>query len=133
MWFGRDTLTASGVYTDTLAASGGCDSIVTLTLTVYPRPVTEWHVDICEGSAYVFGGDTLSESGVYIDTLKTVHGCDSILVLSLKTVQYFETPLQAAICSGEAYTFGGMAPTGKRHLHGYFDAAGGCDSIWYWS
>jgi len=38
---------------------------------------------ICIGATYNFNGKILSEAGSYIDTLKTVLGCDSVVTLNL--------------------------------------------------
>ncbi len=48
--FGNSPLTATGVYTDSLLNSNGCDSIVTLTLTVDTVPPVTWN----------FGFDTIA-------------------------------------------------------------------------
>jgi len=40
--FGSQHLTSSGTYIDTLTNINGCDSIITLTLTVHPLPVVTW-------------------------------------------------------------------------------------------
>lgn len=49
--FGSQHLTSSGTFSDTLTNAGGCDSIVTLYLTVNPPPVVTWVQD----SFYCFG------------------------------------------------------------------------------
>jgi hypothetical protein len=38
---------------------------------------------ISAGSSYIFNGKTLTEAGIYYDTLQTIHGCDSIVELTL--------------------------------------------------
>lgn len=81
--FYGQVLTAQGSYTDTIPRAGGCDSIISLTLTVHTRYRTSLDDTICSGSRYVFGGDTLTVAGTYGDTLQTVNGCDSIVSLSL--------------------------------------------------
>lgn len=128
VFFAGEGLTHSGIYTDSLTASGGCDSVVTLVLTVNNRPVTNIVTGICEGTFYIFGGDTLSAGGIYRDTLKTVNGCDSILVLDLTVAAFFETTLSASICDGQSYTFAGQDLTAAGIYTDSLHAAGGCDS-----
>ncbi len=81
-FFHGQTLTAPGIYHDTLPDQHGCDSAVRLTLSVYPQSGSSQRVVTC-GTAYTFGGQILSSSGVYVDTIGDIHGCDSIVRLTL--------------------------------------------------
>lgn len=60
---------------------GGCDSIVWITLHVHPTFDTTLHAQ-AEGH-YSWQGSDFSESGEYSKMLYSVHGCDSLLTLSL--------------------------------------------------
>ena len=75
------------------------DSIVNLALTVYPTYYIVEDTTLCEMIPFYWHGNTYTESGLYYDTLQTIHGCDSIYALSL---EFFNTPL------GE---FASMTPT----------------------
>ena len=75
--------TKGGTYTDTLRSSLGCDSIVTLLLTVNKPVYIHIPVDIYEGDSYEFYGDTYTTSGTYRHTALTPEGCDSITELIL--------------------------------------------------
>jgi len=81
--FKGEDLTDAGVYYDTLTALTGYDSIVELTLTVNPTYFTKISDSISAGSSYIFNGKTLTTAGIYYDTLKTTHGCDSVFELTL--------------------------------------------------
>ena len=72
---GRQT---SGIYTDTLVNAAGCDSIRVLNLKVNPRKYTREDVFLCEGQSYFAGGAERFSAGAFLDTLKTIMGCDSI-------------------------------------------------------
>ena len=75
---------AAGTYTDTLVNENGCDSILTITLNVWPVEETFETLDICDSDLpYSWQTLTLDSAGTYRDTLLTRHGCDSILVLAL--------------------------------------------------
>jgi hypothetical protein len=81
--FGSQSLTASGTYYDTLVNALGCDSFITLNLTV-SSPSTYTYADtICAGTPYSFNGQNLTASGTYYDTLANAGGCDSIVTLNL--------------------------------------------------
>ena len=71
------------MYKDTLTNSSGCDSVVTLNLTVRPASTGTISRTITTGSSYLFNGVNLTQPGTYKDTLTNVYGCDSIATLNL--------------------------------------------------
>ena len=54
---------------------------------------------VCDGNEVVFNGKTYTEPGVYIDTLQSVYGCDSILQLTLETLVADTIRIDTTICS----------------------------------
>lgn len=127
-FYGTD-LFQSGVYSITFPDQWGCDSLVTLDLTVHPYASTAIEVQICQGQQYLFQGDTLTEPGHYLAQLQTVTGCDSTVQLTLTAVSVIETPLSATICLGETFPFGGRLLTQSGLYRDTLISAGGCDSI----
>jgi len=123
-------LTESGTYIDTLSTIYGCDSIVTLTLTVNPVyyniPIFD---SICKGDSYDFHGQFLTEEGVYIDTLSTIYGCDSIIVLTLAINPVYSTPISATICDNDSYDFFGQFLTVAGTYTDTLSTIYGCDSV----
>ena len=103
-----------GVMYDTLFLQNeyGCDSIVTLELTVNPRYDITLHDTICFGEDYENYGFTVLQPlpGMHFDTLnlETVNGCDSIVMLELAVGSLDTTNLAATICLGESYTENGF-------------------------
>ena len=76
--------TASGTYKDTLVNSVGCDSIVTLHLTVQQPTTSTSKISVTTAQLpYIWNGSNYTVSGIYKDTLKTIGGCDSIAILEL--------------------------------------------------
>ena len=98
----------AGAYTQNLQTVNGCDSIITLTLTVNPIENTNLTAAICEGTTYTENGLNVSEAGTYTQTLQTVNGCDSIVTLNLTINPVASTNLSAAICEGSVYTENGF-------------------------
>jgi hypothetical protein len=127
--FGGAIIQTTGVYVDSLLAQGGCDSISTLTLTVLPVSGTSISVTLCDGLTYIFEGDTLSNSGLYVHTYVAENGCDSLVSVQLAFVPYFETALQAVICNGDSYLFGGQQLMQAGVYTDTLTAVGGCDSV----
>lgn len=86
---------------------------------------------ICQGGSYLLPGGTFATtSGVYLDTLQSIQGCDSVITttLSVDTVQNHLT--NAAICVGNTY----LLPNGTNvSVPGIYSdtlqTAAGCDSI----
>ncbi|MFN8245794.1 MAG: T9SS type A sorting domain-containing protein [Ferruginibacter sp.] len=94
------TYTNSGTYVQTLSGSGGCDSLVTINLTI-TRIQTQDNASSC--GSYTWNGTTYSASGVYNDTLTAVNGCDSIVQLTL-TIRDLPVPnlgANTAICDND--------------------------------
>ncbi|MCK3686337.1 LamG-like jellyroll fold domain-containing protein [Maribellus sp. YY47] len=83
--FGSQVLSADGIYTETFSSVNGCDSTVTVSLTVYP--VYSDSVNVTVGISqlpYLFGDQQISQAGIYTQNLQTANGCDSIIILKLK-------------------------------------------------
>jgi hypothetical protein len=81
--FGSQSPSTAGVYTETFVNKFGCDSVVTLNLTVKPISSVTASKSICEGSSYVFGSQTITNAGVYTEVLNSIFGCDSTVTLTV--------------------------------------------------
>ncbi|MEE1189574.1 MAG: hypothetical protein UHN41_02270, partial [Bacteroidales bacterium] len=119
----------AGVYSQTLQALNGCDSIVTLTLSVNPILNTTLSAFICEGETYTENGFNVSEAGVYTQSLQSVNGCDSIVTLTLNVNPIFHTELSATICEGSVYNENGFNVSEAGTYTQNLTTANGCDSI----
>ncbi len=76
------TYNSSGTYTQTIPNAAGCDSTITLNLTIN-RKFMFINATICQGQTYYAGGTNQTNSGVYKDTLLTSLGCDSVIITTL--------------------------------------------------
>jgi len=126
--FHGETLTESGAYSVTLTTVSGCDSIVTLTLTVLPLTESVSAATICAGEYYTFNGQTLSEGGTYPFALTGVNGCDSIAVLQLTVLPVVSTNLAATVCASASYEFDGELLDETGVYTAVFTGPNGCDS-----
>ena len=60
----------------------GCDSIVELTLAIFPQDTVLSTVTECDSYTWT-NGTTYTSSGIYYQVLQSANGCDSTLVLNL--------------------------------------------------
>lgn len=78
---GNNSYTMTGTYIDTLQSFNGCDSIVTLNLTVLDTNVS--YTNVVECDSYTWNGSTYDSSGTYTYLTSNAQGCDSTAILEL--------------------------------------------------
>jgi hypothetical protein len=129
--FGSQTLTTSGDYTETFKTINGCDSIVTLTLLVNPSFDVAETKTVCENELpFVFGAQSLVSAGDYTETFQTIHGCDSVVTLTLVVTLIFDQVETKTVCSNELpFVFGSQSLTTSGEYTETFQSFAGCDSI----
>lgn len=79
--FNNQTYTNSGVYTQTLTNVTGCDSTITLNLTI--SKASDTIINKEENSTFSLNGVVYTSSGIYTQHLKNTLGCDSTITLNL--------------------------------------------------
>ena len=116
----------TGDYTQTFTNASGCDSVVTLHLTVFPADSADFAETACE--SFTWGGTTYTSSGDYTKTFTNANGCDSVVTLHL-TVNYSNTgDTTAVVCD----SFDWHEQTNLTQSGDYtrtVSNAAGCDSI----
>ena len=86
---GNYTWNTSGTYMDTLTNAAGCDSILTIDLTVHYTTYSSFSELVCD--TYISpSGQVWTVSGQYMDVIPNAGGCDSIMTIDL-TVNSFQT------------------------------------------
>jgi hypothetical protein len=125
---GSSTYAVSGIYTDTLQTVNGCDSILVSDVQIgSPIPVITDSVLICQGESIIVGNNTYTLQGVYIDSLLTPLGCDSVVITNL-TVIPAGSDISANICQGDAFDFYGNQLTLSGSYVYILTNVLGCDS-----
>ena len=121
--------TASGIYLDTNSTLNGCDSIIETSLTVNPTYYVQTAVDICQGDSLFLQTIYQTTSGVYLDTVLSVSGCDSIIetTLTVFPTYFAQTPL--TICQGDSVLLEGSYQTTAGIYLDTVSTMNGCDSI----
>jgi hypothetical protein len=88
------TYTTTGTYIDTLTNVAGCDSVVTLNLTVNHSDASSQVETACFRYLWGVNDSVYFESGSYNATMPTSKGCDSIITLNL-TINNVDTAISA--------------------------------------
>jgi hypothetical protein len=74
--------TTSGIYMDTILNYMGCDSIITIDLTVKNSSTSRISETVC--NSYISpNGKIWTTSGIYTDTIPNTVGCDSVITIDL--------------------------------------------------
>jgi len=126
--FNGTNLTETGFYTETLSTIGGCDSTVSVNLTVLPGLPPTLNEVICEGESYNFGSNIYTESGVYTSTFSNPNGCETLVTLTLSVQESQSVSIDQTICEGEQYPFGSQLLSQGGTYVGNFNTLSGCDS-----
>lgn len=79
----NQTYTSSGNYVATLQNQYGCDSVVTLQLTMNYSVSYYQDTILCPGYSLIVGNSVYNHYGTYVDTLIAHNGCDSIVTTFL--------------------------------------------------
>lgn len=120
---------SSGVYLDTIANSGECDSVITINLTIQNAISSNINITSCQYYQTPSGSQTFYTSGIYYDTLNTALGCDSIITINLTVLPITNAILYDTSC----YSY--VSPSGLNTYYSsgvYYDTllnSNGCDSI----
>jgi Ig-like domain CHU_C associated/Secretion system C-terminal sorting domain len=85
-------------------------------------------VTICQGQTYVFGTQTLSVQGTYLENFGTQFGCDSVVTLILIVNDTYTITSSQTICDGDNYIFGSQTLNSAGTYVETFTSQGGCDS-----
>ena len=123
-FFNGQTITSSGTYYDTLMNVNGCDSLITLFLTINQNSFT---LNDSACNSYFFNGQTITNSGTYYDTLMNVNGCDSLITLNLTIYQSNGDSINQTACN--SYFFNGQTITNSGTYYDTLMNANGCDSL----
>ena len=123
------TYAKSGRYDITIPSVDGCDSIVTVDLTVKPINTVMLYDTICDGRTYIWDGDAYTETGIYTKKYTNQYGCDSTVTLNLTISAPYNHEFSAIIRSGEVYTWDGLQYTTTGSYTRKYTSIEGCDSI----
>lgn len=119
--------TMSGTFTDTIPNGAGCDSVITLNLTINTETLDSQMVSSC-GPFMAPSGAMYTMTGMYVDTIPNTAGCDSIITFDLTVNPDARDTLSVDACntytapSGAIFTISGQ-------YQDTIPTMAGCDSI----
>ena len=119
---------ANGSVTLTLSANSlyGCgDAVHDLVLTIHPLQNTEFDMVSC--NAYAWNGIVYNEAGDYEQTLQSIYGCDSTVVMHLSFIDSYDVETEATAC--DSYVWNDEVFTESGVYEHTFTSQYGCDSI----
>lgn len=124
---GDETYTTSGTYTDTIPNAGGCDSIISIDLTILQTSssITE---TVCGDYTVPSGDETYTSSGVYEDTLTNAAGCDSLITIDLTVNQPSQSTTAITACNSYEWTDGNTYTSTGTYTQTLQNSVG-CDSV----
>ena len=121
---------APGSVTDfTFTAQNGCDSVVTVTVETLQEFTSSLTLEACESETVEYNGTDLAPGSVADFTFMAQNGCDSVVTVTVETLQEFTSSLTLAACESETVEYNGsdLAPGSVTDFT--FTAQNGCDSV----
>lgn len=119
------TYTSGGSYQQFLTNTAGCDSLLTLNLTInQPSSASITHTSC---NSYMANSQTYTASGVYTQTLTNSKGCDSLLTLNLTINQPSNASITHTACNN--YLINSQTYTASGVYTQTLSNSVGCDSI----
>ena len=127
-WNGK-VITESGTHVDTLQTTSGCDSVVTLNLTINESIRTTDTQEHCDAYTWIDGLEYTADNATATHTLKTTSGCDSVVALNLTINESIRTTDTQEHC--DAYTWiDGLEYTADNATATHtLKTTSGCDSV----
>jgi M6 family metalloprotease-like protein len=119
----------TGTYYDVIKNVMGCDSTITLNLSVNPHSDTLIYRTICDGGIIMVGNKTFNKTGSYKILLKNHFGCDSLINLNLTVNPISRTVFSRTICKGDTVKFGNSGYFASGTYSALYSNRKGCDSL----
>ena len=110
-FYGGEYFKNPGFYWVHFEGSKGQDSVCFLPLSVYNVNQTKLWAGLCDNvlrtTGYTYNGKTYYASGIYLDTLTSHWGCDSVVHLTINSYKTYEQNMDINLCQGEVAIIGG--------------------------
>lgn len=126
-------LSVAGEYDTYIPSSAGCDTLLHLSLAVYPAQGTDLYASVCDGEVYT-GHPLCQVPPITHDTLCVVrlltdHGCDSLVNIHLTWQPLESKTVDVSLRQGEFYTGYGLHIGNPGNYVIRWPALVGCDTV----
>jgi exosome complex RNA-binding protein Rrp4 len=121
--------TGPGTFMDTIAAVSGCDTVVTINVTVDPYETSSVNASFCPGDSVQVHGQWYNTAGTFMDTIPAVSGCDTVVTIDITADPYETNTIDVSHCPNDSVQVGGIWYTGPGTFMDTIAAVSGCDTI----
>ena len=128
--YNDSTYFGAGTYIQNLTSSLGCDSILTLALTVLPNVTSEIDSTVCESSLpFTWNDSIFTEAGVKTTTIFASTGVDSTITMTLTVIPPVADTVEVTTCDSLTWIDGVTYYESTDTVTYLLTASNGCDSI----
>lgn len=124
-----EVYTEAGDYEQNLVNSFGCDSLLSLSLTVNDVYFEDIFTSICEGEVFELNGVEYGEAGIFDQELNSAENCDSILTIQIELLENPTEEIELLICGGDSLELNGETFSQSGEYQQILESANGCDSL----
>ena len=126
----KKTVSKSGVYQDTIMSYRGCDSVMTITLTILKPSVTNITIVQCDSFILPMNKTVIKKSGKYSEKTRNAVGCDSVISYTITILKKDTTYFSLIGCSSVTLKNKLKTEVFKSGLYiDSFKGSKGCDSF----
>ncbi len=120
-------LDSTDIYEIILTASTGCDSIVTVDLTVFDTVRIRLDTVICRGETLRIGSREFNDTGIYEVGLTSSNGCDSTVVVNLNVLDPIAIidPVDLLACDNNPVRLDASGSSGQNLVYHWVDMDNG--------
>ena len=126
---GNRTWYSTGIYNDTLVSSAGCDSVLSISVTILPYQLVSLSETACNSYTSPSGNSVWTTSGTYLDLVSQTNGCDTLYSITLTMLQYSFHSITGTYCNSYTSPSGNYVWTNSGVYMDTVTNAAGCDSI----
>ena len=124
----NETYTTSGTYTQVLENAAGCDSTITLNLTINQPTSASIAVTECEAYTWPLNNQTYTASGTYTHVIPNANNCDSTITLNLTINQPTNSSFAVTECESYTWSLNNQTYTTSGTYTHVIPNANNCDS-----
>ncbi|MGM0581029.1 MAG: T9SS type A sorting domain-containing protein [Bacteroidota bacterium] len=125
----NETYSVSGQYPANIFSSSGCDSLITLDLTIHSSFSSTEVIEECTSYFWPTSGNTYTESGIFSNSFTNAQGCDSTRILDLTIHNNSIDTLVITECQNYTWPVNQKTYTKSGIYSASFTTTAGCDSI----